>query len=159
MDSFNMGDNFNDFTTRSSSSTAIPACCAPSCNILRSLENAGSRFNDDGALWAEMGKMRSWRSTIESNFASMERLIEAQASTIDTIKKRNTELKQEVQELKHQVAKSMAKKTHSLQDRFLSVRNVLNEDKIKIFFISIKIKIILKIYKISKKLQIIKILK
>lgn len=110
MDSFNTDDNFDDFTARSSSSTAILARRASGHNTLRSLENADSRFNDDGALWTEMGKMHSWRSMIESKFMRMERLIEAQASAIDNIKKRNTELEQEVQELKHQVAKSTAKK-------------------------------------------------
>ncbi|KAG2211380.1 hypothetical protein INT45_007033 [Circinella minor] len=64
--------------------------------------------------------MHSWISTAETKFAHFEKLVERQAGIIDAVNERNTELEQEVHELKHRVAKNTEKKTHSPRDKFLS---------------------------------------
>ena len=117
MNSFDMNDNFNDFTARSSSSTVIPSCQAPGCNTLGSLENGASTFNGNSVLWAEMGKMHNWRDIVQSKLERFEKLVETQAGVIENVKQRNAELEKEVQELKHQVAKS----ARSPRDSFLLV--------------------------------------
>ncbi|KAG2212138.1 hypothetical protein INT45_010988, partial [Circinella minor] len=115
-----MDDNFDDFTGRYDSSTAIPVQQAPGHTTLGSLENSASTFNSNSTLWTEIGKMHSWISTAETKFTHFEKLVESQAGIIDAVNKRNAELEQEVHELKHRVAKNMEKKTRSPWDKFLS---------------------------------------
>ncbi|KAI7846681.1 hypothetical protein BDC45DRAFT_528592 [Circinella umbellata] len=114
-----MDDNFDNFTRRYDSSTAIPVQ-VPGRTTLGSLENRTSTFSSNSTLWTEVGKMHSWISTAETKFTYFEKLVESQAGIIDTINKRNAELEQEVLELKHQVAKNTEKKTRSPRDKFLS---------------------------------------
>ena len=121
MNSFDMDNNFDDFTARSSSSTVIPTRQAPGHNTLGLLENGASTFNGNSVLWAEMGKMHNWRDIVQSKLERFEKLVETQAGVIENVKQRNAELEKEVQELKHQVAKSAQKKTRSRRDSFLSV--------------------------------------
>ncbi|KAI7846823.1 hypothetical protein BDC45DRAFT_528178 [Circinella umbellata] len=114
-----MDDNFDDFTGRYDSSTAIPVQ-VPGRTTLGSLENRTSTFSSNSTLWTEIGKMHSWISTAKTKFTHFEKLVESQAGIIDAINKRNAELEQEVLELKHQVAKNTEKKTRSPRDKFLS---------------------------------------
>ncbi|KAI7846596.1 hypothetical protein BDC45DRAFT_528966 [Circinella umbellata] len=115
-----MDDNFDDFTGRYDSSTAIPVQQVPGRNTLGSLENRASNFNSNSTLWTEIGKMHSWINTAETKFTHFEKLVESQAGIIDAVNKRNAELEREVHELKHQIAKKTEKKTHSPRDKFLS---------------------------------------
>ena len=118
--SFIMDDNFDDFTERYSS-TPTPAQDVPGRNTLRSLENGARAFNGNSTLWAEMGKMHTWINTAQSKFTHFEKLVETQGNVIDTVKKQNALLKQEIKELKEQVEKSTKKKTCSPREKLLSV--------------------------------------
>ena len=127
-----MDDNFDDFTGRYDSSTAIPVQ-VPGRTTLGSLENRTSTFSSNSTLWTEIGKMHSWINTAETKFTHFEKLVESQAGIIDAINKRNAELEQEVLELKHQVAKNTEKMTRSPRDKFLLVLFII----FSIFFCSL----------------------
>ncbi|KAI7846766.1 hypothetical protein BDC45DRAFT_542560 [Circinella umbellata] len=89
-----MDDNFDDFTERYSS-TPTPVQDVPGQNDARA-------FNGNSTLWAEMGKMHTWINTAQSKFTHFEKLVETQGNVIDTVKKQNALLKQEIKELKEQ---------------------------------------------------------
>ncbi|KAI7846636.1 hypothetical protein BDC45DRAFT_582992 [Circinella umbellata] len=107
-----MDDNFDDFTERYSS-TPTPVQDVPGQNDARA-------FNGNSTLWAEMGKMHTWINTAQSKFTHFEKLVETQGNVIDTVKKQNALLKQEIKELKEQVEKSTKKKTCSPHEKLLS---------------------------------------
>ncbi|KAG2214784.1 hypothetical protein INT45_011565 [Circinella minor] len=123
-----MDDNFDDFTGRYDSSTAIPVQQVPGRTALASLKNRASNFNSNSTLWTEIGKMHSWINTAKTKFTHFEKLVECQAGIIVAVNKRNAELEQEVHELKHQVAKNTEKKTHSPRDKFLLTADDLSYD-------------------------------
>ncbi|KAG2215327.1 hypothetical protein INT45_010125 [Circinella minor] len=64
--------------------------------------------------------MNNWINTAQSKFTYFEKLVETQSGVIDTVKKENALLKQEVKELKEHVEKRMKKKTCSPREKLLS---------------------------------------
>ena len=117
---FVMDDNFDDFTERYSS-TLAPAQEVPGRNTLGSIENGARAFNGSNTLWSEMGKMHTWIDAADSKLLHFQQLVEMQGGVIDTVNKCNTDLEQEVHELKNQIDKSTKKKSCSPREDVLSV--------------------------------------
>ena len=121
-DSFIMDDNFDELTGRYNSSISIPVQEAPGRRpAMGSLENSVPAFDGNSTLWSQVGIMNSWINTAQSKFTHFEKLVETQSGVIDTVKKENALLKQEVKELKEHVEKRTKKKTCSPREKLLSV--------------------------------------
>ncbi|KAG2216058.1 hypothetical protein INT45_013622 [Circinella minor] len=91
-----MNDNFDELTRRYNSSISIPIQEAPGRRpAMGSLENSVPAFDGNSTLWSQMG------------------------GVIDTVKKENALLKQEVKELKEHVEKRTKKKTCSPCEKLL----------------------------------------
>ncbi|KAG2214889.1 hypothetical protein INT45_006528 [Circinella minor] len=115
-----MDDNFDELTGRYNSSISIPVQEAPGCRpAMGSLENSVPPFDANSTLWPQVGIMNTWINTAQSKFTHFEKLVETQGGIIDTVKKENALLKQEVKELKEHVKKRTKKKTCSPREKLL----------------------------------------